>query len=157
MNFIKKMKNSEGFTLMELLLVIIIIGIMAGIGGGYYLTSLKRGNDGKRAGDLNNLRNALEMYFTDNGEYPGTGSLSTYESINTALSGLTSGTDRYLNVLPEDPKDDREYLFSSNGSCYCLSAQMEVDSNYRTSIGDCSCPDDHEDDGTDACYLVTCP
>jgi len=156
-----KLTDSAGFTMIELLLVIIIIGIIGGVGGSYYLTSLKRGNDGKRAADLNNLRTALEMYFQDNTSYPDTG--GDWQSVSTALSGLKPD---YLKQFPSDPGDSQNYLYQgascSGGtcSCYCLSAQMQIEENERNSISgtDCTtCPDGHKDGTEDECYLVTCP
>lgn len=154
---------AAGFTLIELLLVIVIIGIMLGIGGGYYLTSLKKGSDGKRAGDLNNLRNALEMYYLDQDPvtYPDTGgNWETVTSGNALDTALVQGTDRYLQVLPADPKSgSQDYRYkgidctSGICSCYCLSAKMQVEENERLTIGSCTCPSAHSDE----CYLVTCP
>ncbi|MEA2020827.1 MAG: prepilin-type N-terminal cleavage/methylation domain-containing protein [Patescibacteria group bacterium] len=156
MTLLKKCKNNAGFTLMELLIVIVIIGIIGGLGGGYYLTSLRRGRDGKRSADLNNLRNALEMYYLDNeNTYPNpTGGLGSYTSVSNLESDLVSGSSQYIKVLPTDPQESQgtEYLYSSNGSCYCISADMEMEESARTEFGDCTCPDVH-----DNCYLVTCP
>ncbi len=140
---------------MELLIVIVIIGIIGGIGGGYYLTSLKRGRDGQRAGDLNNLRNALEMYYLDNNNaYPDpTGGLDAYTEVSNLEDDLATGDSQYIKVMPTDPSEGQTYLYSSDGDCYCLSARMEMEESARTEIGDCTCPDSHGDD----CYLVTCP
>lgn len=157
MTLLKKCKNNAGFTLMELLVVIVIIGIIGGIGGGYYLTSLKRGRDGQRAADLNNLRNALEMYYLDNNnQYPDRGG-GSYVSVDELERDLISGSNQYIKVLPEDPTEGRDYKYRTidggDNTCYCLSAHMEVEDSWRTSIGGCSCPGDHGGE----CYLVTCP
>lgn len=145
--------NSRGFTLTELLIVIVITAIIAGIGATNYLTSLKRGHDGKRMADLNNLRNALEMYYLDQNtpHYPlGPG--------HWAGAGVLEGdlvlVERYIQEIPSDPKSGWEYWYTplDSGNCYCLSARMEVEDT-RPSIGSCSCPPAH----SGACYLVTCP
>ena len=150
----QRVSAEAGFTLIELLLVVIIIAILAGIGGSNYLTSLKRGNDGKRVADLNNLRNALEMYYLDQSphHYPDTSGdwLVVGAGADEALGELIPD---YAKQLPSDPKDGQRYYYSSDGNCYCLSAKMEIDGNYRTSIGNCFCPPEH----TGECYLVTCP
>lgn len=149
--------TDAGFTLTELLITIVIMAIIAGIGGANYLTSLKRGNDGKRAADLNNLRNALEMYYLDQSSpsYPDpdpTLDLASSAWFIVNETNLGSLTPDYIKDFPSDPKSGQNYLFKSGGSCYCLSAEMEV-SDPRTSIGGCtSCPAAHS-----RCYLVTCP
>src|SRR3989338_2978591 len=67
----KKIKQLKGFTLIELLIVIAIIGILAGI---LFVSigqsPLVKSRDTKRTADLQNLRLALTLYYTDNNQYP---------------------------------------------------------------------------------------
>ena len=145
-------KNERGFTLIELLIVIVIISILAGLGAANYIQTRKRGNDGKRAADLNNLRNALEMYYADNHAYPdATGVWEGASSLDTAL---VSGSEVYTRQIPSDPTGDYAYRYYGygNGSCYCLSAQVEVSSNVQN-MGDCGTT--HSEDDYD--YYLTCP
>jgi len=62
--------KKNGFTLVELIVVIAIIGVLVSLGYTNYQTSLARARDGKRKGDLEQIRSALEMYRTDKGYYP---------------------------------------------------------------------------------------
>lgn len=158
--------TNQGFTLTELLIAIVIMAIIAGIGATNYLTSLKRGNDGKRAADLSNLRNALEMYYLDQSPpaYPDPDALqdlansSWFVVDETNLDSLTPG---YLRDFPSDPKTGRNYLFKSGGDCYCLSAKMEIADNGNNAPTGCShCPDADggADTADDNCnHTLTCP
>jgi len=62
--------NKKGFTLIELLLVIIILGFLTSLIAGNFFTSLKKGRDARRKGDLEQIQRALEMYYEDNRAYP---------------------------------------------------------------------------------------
>lgn len=61
---------SSGFTLVELLIVIVIIAILAAITIVAYNGIQNRANDSRRMSDLEAMNNALALYKADNGSYP---------------------------------------------------------------------------------------
>ena len=63
----------KGFTLVELVVVIAIMGILAAILLANMASAAKRGRDVERQSDLRNLQNAIEAYRHRNGQYPATG------------------------------------------------------------------------------------
>ena len=65
-----KHKNFSGFTLIEMLIVIVIIGILAAALVPRLQSVQARARDTKRKVDLRSIYNANEIYFVDNGAYP---------------------------------------------------------------------------------------
>jgi general secretion pathway protein G len=97
-------KLKRGFTLVELLIVMAIIGILASLGAGSYITAQMRGRDVTRKSDLKQISNALELYYADHGAYPATGLVS-------AGSDLTDGKTVYFKAIPDDPSSSYNYVY----------------------------------------------
>ena len=89
------LKKQEGFTLLELLIVIVIIGILAVLIVPNLTAGPQRARDSQRKSDLRNVKTALETYFNDNNQYP---SSANYAALSTPL------TPTYIKTLPVDPK-----------------------------------------------------
>lgn len=106
----------KGFTIVELLIVIVVIGILAAITIVAYNGIQARGRDSKRVSDLTSIKKALELYHVDKGGYPLCYSNATYtpggttEGCLTSASGLTAAlVPAYLSSIPTAP----------SGSSYC--------------------------------------
>lgn len=137
--------KSKGFTLIELLVVISIIGLLASV----VLVSLNgariKARDARRIADLKQITTALELYASDNGYYPSTGSVAggaaawacfdcqnsidnpIYNPSNpgVSLGNLKTVMSPYIQT-PKDPKNPgypgSGYLYTSDGSSYKIDA-----------------------------------
>jgi len=103
---IKKMKKA--FTLTELVAVIVIMGLLAGVITPQIVKTIEKGRDSRRIADIDSLASALQIYHMDNGVYPS----STWEYSNAAdfLSELTDG--HYITQTIEDPKNNSDYKYA---------------------------------------------
>ena len=121
-------KNVQGFTLMELLIVIVLLGFLITAGVASYTSSLKKSRDTKRKNDLRQIATSLEAYNNDVGRYPlGTdgavvGCNGTACSWNAPFEN--SGTT-YMVMLPGDASSAQRYFYVSDGSYFQLYARLE--------------------------------
>lgn len=86
----------SGFTLIEVLVVVAIIGVLASLVVANVLGVRQRGRDAQRKSDLRQIQAALELYRADQGAYPA--SLPA-----TCNSAFTGGGNTYLSKTPCDP------------------------------------------------------
>jgi prepilin-type N-terminal cleavage/methylation domain-containing protein len=77
----------KGFTLVELLVSISIIGVLTAILMMNLVGARERSRDAQKIQDLNSLKNALRMYYNDNNAYPANKTVI----LGTGFTGYTSG------------------------------------------------------------------
>lgn len=132
---------NTGFTLVELLVVITIIGILATIGLVAFQSSQMRARDAQRKSDLEQISKSLELFYSDYGKYPPSSggqiqacpyspSNGTGTSCAWGSGSFTDGKTTYFQVLPRDPASNLRYYYrtvsnTSNNQAYQLFAYLE--------------------------------
>lgn len=114
-------KKQGGFTLLELLVVIGIIGILISMIVVAFSTAQVSSRDARRRSDMKAMQDAFEQYYSDTGA---TGSIRFSYDTCDAMT-----TDDYFpnGSRPVDPKNSGSYVYTCNGSVsnYCVCALLE--------------------------------
>lgn len=83
-----KIKSQKGFTIVELLIVIVVIGILAALVLNTFQGVQKRARDTQRQNAVNSMSTQLEAYYTDHGSYPSAADLANDTWIQNNLKGF---------------------------------------------------------------------
>jgi general secretion pathway protein G len=131
---IKSFNKQGGFTLLELLIVIVIIGILALLIIPNITSAPKKARDTTRKTDITAVRKGLEEYFVNNNSYP------------AALTDLQTGSAPIIKTLPVDPKNTGAFVYTytpaNTNTTYTLNACLENDqdngANVIAPVGSCT-------------------
>ena len=89
MRLTRLIRNRKGFTLIELMIVVSIIGILAAIAVPNYKLGIIKAREAVLRENLYSIRTSIDQYYADQGKYP---------------DGLSEMVEKkYLRVLPTDP------------------------------------------------------
>lgn len=154
-------RQHSGFTIVELLIVIVVIAILAAISIVAYNGIQTRARDSQRSSDISAIVKGLELYYIDKGSYPTVGG-STSPGMNSGWAttadaswqNLVNALKPYASNLGADPTStagvwnafNYSYYYNINGSyCNTASGQMfiltykfENTTQKNTLTGDCN-------------------
>jgi general secretion pathway protein G len=144
----KRSSYQGGFTLIEMVIVIVVIGILMGIAFQGISSVQQNARDTRRLADLRKVQTHLELYFGKCGHYPstqncgdlsgGTGSLA-WATLTTKLAEVVNESE-----VPKDPipAQSYQYRFGNGGLEYALARTRKIGTNRDvtgTIIGDLNC------------------
>lgn len=113
---LRSLRAARGFTLMEVLVVVVILGILAAVVAPKFLDKPGEARQIKARSDIQALSTALNMYKLDNFNYPSTN--QGLEALVSKPGGLPEARNwkagGYIDRLPKDPWG-RDYVYLSPG------------------------------------------
>ncbi len=115
-------KSRKGFTLVELLVVIVVLAVLAAIVLPKFVGAGTRSKESALKSDLKLIRNAITLFYNDTGAYPA--SLAALAATTAPASGLApDGTTKainaadwhgpYLDSIPNDPVSGSAFIYST--------------------------------------------
>lgn len=142
-------QKQQGFTLLEIMVVIVILGILASMVLPNLLGNKAKAERQKVVSDITTLESAMDMYKLDNSRYPNT---------DQGLEALVSKPDidpvprdyredGYIKRLPTDPWGGEYMLLSpgENGKYDLFSAGLDGEEGTEDDIGNWNMFDKKED------------
>ncbi len=148
--FTKQLAQKKGFSLIEIMVAIAIIGVLSTISYTSFQQAQMRARDQTRKKDLRSMAVSLELYFTKNSRFPCAGWRNSNTNktdwvADTVVSGITGCTGtgtvslapEFINTLPVDPLNsgtnptaDGNYVYGYRGwecapQTYILIAELE--------------------------------
>jgi prepilin-type N-terminal cleavage/methylation domain-containing protein len=124
---LKKSFKQLGFTLIELMVVVAIIGILMAAGILAFTNAQQNARDSRRRADIDAISKAIEQYYQNNdGSYP-----TVASAINTYFPS---------GAAPTDPQGGSyDFKLSAGGDAYCVCGTLEkTDRGNATAVGNSS-------------------
>jgi prepilin-type N-terminal cleavage/methylation domain-containing protein len=130
------MKSKSGFTLVELLVVMVVIAILAGIALVSYARVQRDANDNTRKGNVRIITEGLEKYYDQNGEYPSVVAVVNNTAGNTGtVVAAKLSIDPAVLDMPNMAASDTNALSSTSATL----ANDYINYTAQRAVNDASC------------------
>jgi type IV pilus assembly protein PilA len=118
-NIRNKMQDDKGFTLIELMVVVLIIAILIAIAIPTFLGLRRRAQDRAAQSDLRNGLTAAKAFYTDDELYTGFDAAEG-ELIEPSLNWDTAGDPDFVTIAAVNDQDITLSRMSASGTAFCI-------------------------------------
>lgn len=137
-------RNSTGFTLVEILVVVSIIGVLMTIGVVSFVSVMANSADSQKATKMVIISNALEKYYQINGEYPSCEAMSDPDVATKTLAGMGANADAFVapgsseknSFVPNcgEATNITDFAYVGEGECAIIKSAscLEYNLGYKT-------------------------
>jgi prepilin-type N-terminal cleavage/methylation domain-containing protein len=131
----KRNLNNKGFTIVELLIVIVVIGILALLVITTYSGIQAKARNSKRQTDVQSIQTQLEAFFSQNGYYPNLGDMNDSTWLNTNMKSL----DQNALIDPSNPTNSKTLADTPTDKQYSYQVTKSDGSSCEGTGNDTSC------------------
>ena len=126
-------RKESGFTIVELLIVIVVIGILAALVVTTFSGIQRKARDSERQTDINAVHSQIEAYFAQNGRYPTNANLDADAWVTTNLPGLD------VDALADPNGADNDVAAAAAANVYSyVELPAGCDNDPATATADCT-------------------
>ena len=124
----KLLNDRAGFTLVELMITIVIVGILAAVAVPLYQLNVKRAKTAEADAVLGSVRTALRVYYAENVRYPGPYTNARVDTIGVDIMPADfNGTYLTISEYTYTSTDCVNYNIEANSSSLGITRRMKQD------------------------------
>jgi general secretion pathway protein G len=100
-------KRGRGFTLIEMMVVMVVIGILLTIAVPRYLRSLERSREAVLKQDLSALRESIDKFYGDTGKFPESLAMLVEKRYlrSVPVDPIAKSAEKWVVILDDEPED----------------------------------------------------
>ena len=122
-------KKAKGFTIVELLIVIVVIGILATLVIVTFAGIQKKGRDSQRQTDINSVASHVEAFYAQYGYYPTHEDVTTASFLSTYMKGLDAEALKdpkgaAQEIIAGATPDADQYSYLASGASACVNTTV---------------------------------
>jgi len=109
----KYLKNEKGFTMIEMMVVLIIIAVLIGGGIKFYIGYVDKAKVTKAKGEMATIQAALDSYYAEKGEYPADNENLVEAGLATDMVNIATDANSKIVYIYERDTDIKKYTITT--------------------------------------------